>query len=325
MQNKLSSTSQKSLYRDVLRIRKIEEAIATEYPKQEMRCPVHLSIGQEAPAVAIAHALTHDDYMMGSHRSHAHYLAKGGSLRGLLCEIYGRRDGCSKGQGGSMHLIDRSVGFIGASSIVAGTLPVSVGAAFSAKLKNEKKISVACIGDSVVEEGVFHESMNFASLHDLRSIFYCENNFYSIFSPLSLRQPNRPLVDLGKAHKVESYSIDSSDLFECSQFLSKLVDDVREKPRPIFLEVLTYRTLEHCGPNHDDHFNYRPAGEKELWAQKDALLKAEKILRANHLWDTEEVRKWESEIANEIAGEFEYAKNCPFPHADDLGKYVYAE
>ena len=164
------------LFREMLRIRMVEEAIADRYAAWEMRCPVHLSIGQEAIAVGVSAALRPDDMVISNHRSHAHYLAKGGDLRRMLAELHGRETGCARGRGGSMHLIDRSVGMIGALPIVAGSIPIGVGVALASRRAGHDRAVVIYVGDAAIEEGVFHESANFASLEKLPVLFVCENN-----------------------------------------------------------------------------------------------------------------------------------------------------
>ncbi|MBI4331624.1 MAG: thiamine pyrophosphate-dependent dehydrogenase E1 component subunit alpha, partial [Chloroflexi bacterium] len=183
------SDIEKKLYYAMLRIRLVEERIAELYPEQQMRCPVHLCTGQEAIAAGVSAHLTSDDYALSNHRSHGHYLAKGGDLKAMMAEIYGRVTGCSRGKGGSMHLVDLAAGFLGATPIVGSTIPMAVGAALATVMKGEKRVTVAYFGDAAVEEGVFHESLNFAALKRLPVVFVCENNFFSVYSPLSVRQP----------------------------------------------------------------------------------------------------------------------------------------
>ncbi|MBT3981917.1 MAG: thiamine pyrophosphate-dependent dehydrogenase E1 component subunit alpha [Bacteriovoracaceae bacterium] len=323
--HELDAEKARAIYYDLVRVRRIEEEIKKRYPLQEMRCPVHLSIGQESPAVAISHAINKTDYMMSGHRSHSHYLAKGGDLRKFICELYGRADGCSKGQGGSMHLIDLSVDFLGATSIVGGTVPIAVGAAFSSKLQNENRVTVSCIGDAVVEEGVFHESMNFAAVNDLPVIFFCENNFYSIYTPLPQRQPARPLTDLAKAHGVKAVSIDSSNVFKTYMMLDSLVAEARRDKKPLFLELFTYRYVEHCGPHEDDNLQYRPDSELEEWKAKEPILVAQNHLKEAGIWDQAWSDQIEKRIEEEIHEAFDYAINCPYPPIENLGSYTYAK
>jgi TPP-dependent pyruvate/acetoin dehydrogenase alpha subunit len=285
-------TTDQKFYYDMLRIRKIELEIAKRYPEGQMRCPVHLSVGQEEAAVFVASTMGPDDLMVSTHRGHAHYLARGGSLRGLLCELYGKADGCSRGQGGSMHLVDWSVGFAGSTSIVGGTIPVGVGLAFAKKLKGEPGKVVICIGDAAVEEGVFHESHNFALLHDLNVLFFIENNYYSCYTHIDERQPGGNLGQIFAKGKV--------DVFE------------------------TYRHLEHCGPNNDDHLNYRPFVDREWSKLNDPISRRATKLIEKEEWTKEFVASL-SKIDEEIEKEFTYATNAPYPDKSELGKYLYAD
>lgn len=308
------------LYWDMYRIRKIEEEIAKRYPEQQMRCPVHLSIGQEAAAVGIASVLTPDDKMVSTHRGHAHYLAKGGSIRGLLCELYGKADGCSRGQGGSMHLVDRAVGFAGSTSIVGGTVPVGVGMAFAKKQKKQSGIVVVCIGDAAVEEGVFHEAANFASLHDLPVWFVCENNLYSCYTHIRERQPThkRGFKEVAAGHGLEFWSLSGTDVWLLNEMLTQ------QRPKaPCFIQLDNYRYVEHCGPNNDDHLGYRSAGEIEFWKTQDPLRLCEERLHRRGEWSEEFIESL-SLIHEEIRVEFEYATKAPFPEQSELGKYLYA-
>ena len=175
------SSRQENLLACMLRIRRVEESIARRYAEQEMRCPTHLCIGQEAIAVGVCNALLRTDKVFSNHRAHGHYLAKGGDLNAMIAELYGRAAGCCGGRGGSMHLIDLDAGFMGATPIVGGTVPIAVGSAWASCLKNSSDVTVVFFGDGCFEEGVMHESLNFAALHNLPIVFICENNSYSVY------------------------------------------------------------------------------------------------------------------------------------------------
>lgn len=243
----------KDLYYKMVRIRRAEEEIAKRYSEQQMRCPVHLSIGQEAAAVGVATTLKKNDLMVSTHRAHAHYLAKGGRMTGLICELYGKADGCAKGQGGSMHLVDWSAGFAASTSIVGGTIPVGVGLAFAARMKRDTQVTAVCIGDAALEEGVFHEAANFASLHKLPVLFVSENNLYSCYTHLKDRQPNRALTEIARGHGMRFLTMDGNDVAAITQEVGPVVESIRKGDGPVFLELETYRHLEHCGPNNDDN------------------------------------------------------------------------
>ena len=240
----------------------VEEQIRNLYPEQEMRCPVHLSIGQEAAAVGVCAALHKTDFAFSGHRSHAHYLAKGGNLKKMLAEIYGKTTGCCGGRGGSMHLIDKNCGFLGSTPIVGSTIPIAAGAALTAKLKHIDNLTVVFFGDGACETGVFHETLNFAATKRLKMLFVCENNLYSVYSPLKVRQPtNRSLSDLAEGHGIKTSFVNGNDLEEVIRGSSDIIDYIKSESKPAFFELETYRWLEHCGPNYDNNIGYR--SEKE--------------------------------------------------------------
>jgi len=287
----------------MLRIRRIEEAIADHYKEQEMRCPVHLSIGQEAVAVGVCEALEETDFLVSNHRAHAHYLAKGGDLKAMLAEIYGKSLGCSKGRGGSMHLVDLGKGVLGTTPIVGGSLPVAVGSAFASHLMGEKAITCVFIGEGSTEEGVFGECLNFASLHNLPILFICENNFYSVYSPMSVRQSSRrSRIGIADAHGIPSEKEYGNDVQKVFDFSRKAVASIREGNGPYFLEFTTYRYREHCGPNFDNTIGYRTVEEYETWLKRCPI----ELMKDKCTVD-------EQEIISEIEEAFTFAKNAPFP------------
>lgn len=296
-----------NLYSMMLLIRMTEEAIAAEYPKGDMRCPTHLCIGEEAIAAGVCVHLRRDDIVFSTHRSHGHYLAKGGNLEAMIAELYGKATGCSGGIGGSQHLIDLSVNFWGSAPIVASTIPVAVGAAFSIVMKRQKRIVVCFFGDAAVEEGVFFESVNFAVLRKLPILFVCENNFYSTNTPLRERQPKREIYKMVQALGVSrSFREDGNDVVAVSNRTKALVADMRTGIGPAFIECTTYRTLEHCGP-YPDPEGFRPEKEKQLWGRRDPLVRLDvRPAESNAL---------KSSIAKRIAAAFAFAKKSPFPMA----------
>ena len=312
-----------SLYRSMLRIRRIEEAIAERYSAQEMRCPVHLSIGQEAVAVGVCEALAPGDGVFSGHRAHAHYLAKGGDLKAMLAEIYGREDGCCRGVGGSMHIIDLAAGFLGAVPIVGATVPLAVGAAWAAKLRHEDKVYVVFFGDGTFEEGVVHESLNFAVLHNLPILFVCENNLYACYSRLSDRQPDRPIHAVAAAHGCQTFTADGNDVQAVYDAANAAVTSLRAGGAPAFLECATYRWREHCGPNLDDDLGYRPNGELAEWESACPVKRIATVLSGTGE-GTAFMAKAEQEIAAEIEAAFAAVLASPLPRPSDLPGYLYA-
>lgn len=314
------------LYREMLRIRMIEEKIAELYGEQEMRCPVHLCIGEEAISVGVSANLLKEDYVLGGHRSHGNYLAKGGDLKRMLAELYGKATGCSKGRGGSMHLVDLSVGFLGSTPIVASTIPIAVGTAFGSVLQREDRVTLVFFGDAAIEEGVFHESLNFASLKKLPIVFVCENNFYSVQSPLSVRQPShRELFTVAAAHGVETHQGDGNDVMQISDLAHQAVARARRGNGPTFLEFKAYRWREHCGPNYDFDLGYRSEAEFEEWKKRCPVETFEKQLIADGILTNKDLELMKQEITKEIEEAVRFAKESPFPDPETLSEYVYAE
>ena len=210
------------LLKEMYLVRLTDTYIAEKYSEQKMRCPIHLSLGQEGPSAAMCLNLKKNDLAISYHRSHAHYLNKGGSLKKFIAELYGKKTGCSKGIGGSMHLIDLKKNFLGSTAIVSNSIPVGVGYAFSKKLKKSNSRVCIFLGDAGTEEGVFYESANFAALKNLPVVFFCENNKYSVYSNLSKRQPkNRKIFKMVKSLGIESYKINSYKPFEIYSFIKK--------------------------------------------------------------------------------------------------------
>lgn len=315
----------KQLYYGMLRIRMVEQKIAELYPQQEMRCPVHLCVGQEAIAVGVCSNLFKEDYVLSNHRSHGHYLAKGGNLKAMMAELYGKATGCAQGRGGSMHLVDLSVGFLGATPIVGSTIPIAVGVAFGSMMRREKRVTVIFFGDAAVEEGVFHESINFALLKELPLIFICENNLYSVNSPLSVRQPKvREIFQLAKGHGLESYQGDGNDVLEVYRLTRRVVSKVRNGRGPVFLEFKTYRWREHCGPNYDHKSGCRPESEFQHWRRRCPIEKLEKHLLEEKILCNQDIKDMKNKLQAEIEEAVIFAKESPFPDSRLLLEDIYA-
>ena len=316
----------KKLYYDMLRIRMIEETIAGRYHEQEMRCPVHLCIGQEAIAVGVCANLSRNDYVMSTHRSHAHYLAKGGDLKSMMAEIYGKVTGCSRGKGGSMHLVDLDAGFLGSTPIVGSIIPIAVGTAFGTSMKGESRISIVFIGDAAMEEGVFSESLNFASLKKLPVIFVCENNFFSVYSPLSVRQPaGRDNIAIAKAYGIYTDKGDGNDIIEIYEKLAKATDNLRHGLGPAYIEFETYRWREHCGPNFDNDIGYRTEAEYLTWRNRCPVEYFESSLKKEIIFSDVELGSMVRKINAEIEDAFQFAISSTFPAAEELYLHRYAD
>lgn len=312
-----------SLYTTMLRIRMVEEAIVERYPEQEMRCPTHLCIGQEAPPAGVSAHLVRRDLVFSGHRSHGHFLAKGGDLRAMFAELYGRVTGCARGKGGSQHLVDLANGFVSSAPILASTIPVAAGAAWGAVMAGEDRVVVAYLGDGATEEGAFHEALNFAGAKRLPIIFVCENNLYSVHTALEARQPNRPIAALGAANGMASATGDGNDVEEVSSLAKAAVERARGGGGPTLLELFTYRWKEHCGPASDIGLGYRSEAELATWMARDPLIKARRRLVAGGELDDASDEDLRREISAEIEDAIEFARQSPFPEPAELHRHLY--
>ena len=310
----------------MLKIRIVEERIAGLYPEQEMRCPVHLCIGQEAIAAGVCEALLDSDFVLSTHRSHGHYLAKGGDLRRMMAEIYGRETGCSQGKGGSMHLVDLNVGYLGSAPIVGSTIPIAVGVAFGTAMKGGQEVTIAFFGEGATEEGVFHESANFAVLKNLPVVFICENNLYSVYSPMEVRQPaGREVYEIAKAYGLASEQGDGNDAFEVYERTRQAVDRARSGGGPSFLEFKTYRWREHCGPYYDNDIGYRTEEEFLQWKKLCPAGRLQKRLIEDGVFTEEEIAQLSEALKAEMNDAVAFAQASAFPSEVHLMEHIYAE
>lgn len=312
-----------NLYKVMLRIRRVEEVIADEYAQQEMRCPTHLSIGQEAAAAGICAALRTDDSIFSTHRCHAHYIAKGGDIHRMIAELYGKVTGCAGGKGGSMHLADESAGMIGTSAIVGASIPLAVGAALAFKMQGSDRVAVAFLGDAGPEQGVFHESLNFAALHQLPVIFFCENNLYATQSPFYKRQAKDNIYQRGTIYGIPGQCLDGNDVLEVYRVSRAAVERARRGQGPTLLECRTYRWREHVGPNYDWDMGYRTREEVEEWMAKCPVDRWKKWLLDSGMVREEELQVIADGIEAEIEDAFTRSKEDPFPEPDELYTNLY--
>lgn len=317
---------QKKLYQEMVYIRLVEERIADEYHKQEMRCPVHLSVGQEAVPVGISNCLSAKDHVISAHRSHAHYLAKGGDLKGMICELFGKNDGCAKGRGGSMHLIDFDAGVTAAVPIVGSSISIGTGVGFGLSLNSENALAVVYFGDGATEEGVFSESLDFASLMNLPVLFVCENNFYSVYTGIAQRQSaKRDLSKICEGHGIAAIKGDGNDVEEVYAIALDTVEAIRKKNAPVLLELSTYRWLEHCGPNWDDHLGYRADNELKHWMELCPIKKLETKISSQMETSSTFFEEVKTKINTEIDQAFKFARDSDFPSGAELYDNVYKD
>lgn len=308
----------------MLRIRCLEETLAERYKEQEMQTPTHFSIGQEATAVGVCAALEQQDVVYSGHRCHAHYLAKGGPLLGLVGELYGKEIGCAKGRGGSVHLNDVRCGVIASSAILGQTIAVAVGSAWAFSLDRSGRIAVAFFGDGAVEEGIFHESLNFAGVRKVPVLFVCENNLYSTHSPLAVRQPaGIQIFERARSYGIPTRQVDGNDVTAVLQTAGEGVEWCRSGKGPYFLECLTYRWREHVGPLWDYDAGYRTKTEVEQWMARCPIKRLSERLLAEGVCTQEELRRLRQDLQQEVDQAVSVAKESLFPSVERLLEGTY--
>jgi pyruvate dehydrogenase E1 component alpha subunit len=306
-------------------IRATEEWIGDMVAGGHVRCPCHLAIGQEAPPVAVARHFSHSDRMFGAHRSHAHYLAVGGSVHQLMAEVQGKATGASRGFGGSMHLLDLARGFMGTVPIVGATIAIATGAGLAAKLDRRQALAVSWMGDGATEEGVFHESLNLAATMQLPVLYVCENNLFSSHLHIDLRQPSNVTARYAEAHRVPWEVLDGNDLIALDAAVSRAVSAIRAGEGPRFIEAVTYRWRGHVGPREDEDVGVKRKEDLMLWKRRDPIRRlADALIAANMLSPTTLEAMW-NEARAEVAAAWEQASADPFPPTEDLLGVVYAD
>ncbi len=310
----------------MLRIRLAEEKLVEPILDGTVKCPVHLYSGEEAVATGIGANLKDEDYVFGNHRSHGHYLAKGGDLKKMIAEIYCKETGCSGGRGGSMHLIAPEKGVLGIAPIVAGTISLALGAALASSIRKDGRVAVTFFGDGATGEGVLYEAMNFASLKKLPIIFACENNFYSTHLPILEIRANSQIADVAKPFGISSYQVDGNDVLAVYEASREAVEKCRNGNGPVFMEFLTYRFRGHVGPDDNvqgTHTDIRPKEELEQWLKKDPIPRFENYLKENNFIDDSKIKEIRNIISDEVNDAVKFAVESNRPHKDDVTKYVF--
>ena len=324
---KYSKDFLRQLYRVMLRIRLCEESFIEPILNGDVRCPCHLYSGEEAVAAGICASLNETDYIFGNHRSHGHFLAKGGGMNELTAEIYCKETGCSRGRGGSMHLIAPEIGMMGSAPIVAGTISLALGAALAASIRKDNRVAVCFFGDGATGEGVLYESLNFAALKKLPIVFVCENNLYATHMPVRECRVENSIYKIAEPFRIESSEIDGNDVLKVYEAGQKAIDKCRAGDGPVFLECLTYRFRGHVGPDDNiqgSHTDIRPKEEVEAWLQKDPVKLFENYLSQNKLVDEETLDEIKREVQKEVDDAHIFAKNSPVPDRRELTRDVFA-
>jgi TPP-dependent pyruvate/acetoin dehydrogenase alpha subunit len=311
------------MYRTMVRVRLFEERVAQLVEAREIRTPCHLYIGQEAIAAGVCAALEPRDYVWGGHRSHGHYLSKGGDLRAMMAELYGKATGCSEGRGGSMHLVAPEVGILGTVPLVAATIPLAVGAGLAAKLRRDERVSVAFFGDGATEEGHFHESLNLAALFRLPVVFVCENNFYASHLQLFERRVADNILASADVAGAAAIRLDGNDVEAVHSATREAVDRARRGGGPTLLECRTYRWRGHVGPSWDMDVGVKRKDELNQWLPKDPIARTRgRLLQAGVSDDDCDglVRAAAAEVEDAVR----FARESPYPGDAELTKHVWA-
>lgn len=318
--------NERILYRQMLRIRRVEERLMKEYIEKNIRSFIHLCIGQEAIAVGVCHHLSKSDLVFGNFRSHGHYLAKGGCLKKMIAELFGKSTGCCGGRGGSMHLCDKSVGFMGTVPILASIVPIAVGAGFSIKKQGKPSICVVFLGDGACGEGIFLESINFANVFKVPILFVVENNLYSVMSPMQARHSVKynlgTIIEGIGSHYIKA---DGNDVLCVSQVVQEAINKIKESYTPVLIEFATFRHTAHSGPIFDDHLGYRTLDDWDTRLRQCPIKKSKERLLQITPDHFQILQNIEEDIEKEIDEAITFAENSPFPHPDTLTKGVYHE
>src|SRR6266850_6018306 len=307
----------KSLHRFMLRLRQCEEALAREYhPADEMRCPVHFCVGQEAVPAALSLLLNDDDYLFCHHRSHGYYLAKSAPMEALFAELYGKATGANGGLAGSQDISFPARNFY-SGAILAGATAISIGAALGFQLKGTQQVAVAGFGESATDEGIFWEAVNYAAVAKLPIIFVCENNNYSVFSPQLKRQALDNISERVATFGMRSTAIFGNDAMKVYRTLGKEIASARAGKGPAFIEAYTYRWSGHYGPESDDLVGYREASELEAWKRNCPISLLQETMQKGGIMSPDEIERIEREVSAEISRCFEFAKSSSFPALPD--------
>jgi acetoin:2,6-dichlorophenolindophenol oxidoreductase subunit alpha len=314
-----------SLLETMVRIRLVDEKIIRLYPRRIMRCPVHLSIGQEAVAAGVCKALIPGDMVFSSHRTHGYYIATGGDISAMMAELLGKSSGCCSGKGGSQHLSYIERGFLGSSAIVAGTIPIAVGAAMAARMQGKKQVTVVDFGDGAADQGVFYESLNFAALHRIPVVFICENNLYATHAHQSARQANPNIFEKASSFNIPSMRIDGNDAVSVYRHARTAVAHARSGGGPFFLECMTYRWYEHVGVHYDYELGYRAKDELVAWKARCPIKKLKAFLLSQRYLKPSDYLKLVKVTGAQISQALEIAQKSSYPGPDEALKDVYYE
>ena len=325
MTTNINDMTKKKMLKELIRIRQFEDKGADLLDTDVINCPTHLYTGQEGVAVGICQALTLNDYIWGTHRSHGHYLAKGGDMNKMMAELYGKETGCSHGRGGSMHLLAQEVGILGTVPMVGATIPMAVGSALVSSIKKDEKVSVAFFGDGATEEGVFHEALNFASLKKLPVIFVCENNLYSSHLRIEDRRSEDNIYKSAETHGMEGVVVDGNNTLSVYLAAMNAVNRARSGLGPTLIECKTYRWRGHVGPSWDLNVNIRDKEELDAWMQRDPIeILSKEMIEASEI-TKQDLNSLKKMVSVEIDKSVQFARQSSFPDVKELSNNVYSK
>jgi pyruvate dehydrogenase E1 component alpha subunit len=312
------------MLRKMILIRKAEEKIAQHVESGIIKCPCHLGIGQEAIGTAVAMLMRKTDKAFGAHRSHTHYLALNENTYSLFAEVLGKFDGCSKGMGGSMHIVDNLNGFKGSVPIVGATIPIATGAGLAAKLDEVGDIAISYFGDGACEEGVLHESLNMAAVMSLPVLYVCENNLFSSHLHIDLRQPSNTTARFAQAHQIKFATVDGNDVVGIYRLLAKEMKEIRENNNPFFLEAYTYRWRGHVGHREDIDVGVKRGDDLQAWKKRDPIKRlVDSLIEENYI-STSEYQLLQEDIIEKVESDWVKAEAAAFPDPSFLLKPVYS-
>jgi pyruvate dehydrogenase E1 component alpha subunit len=309
------------LYRQMLLVRRFEEKAAEAYSMGKIGGFCHLYIGQEAVAIGAISAIRTDDYVLTSYREHGHAIAKGISPDAVMAELFGKAGGCSRGKGGSMHMFDRNVNFLGGHAIVGGQIPLATGVAFASKYKGTDQVTLCFFGEAAVNQGAFHESLNMAQLWKLPCIYICENNQYGMGTSLDRAMSFQNIAEKACAYEIASEFVDGMDVLAVREATARAVERARKDYLPTLLEVRTYRFMGH---SMSDPGKYRTRAEIEKHQERDPVKIFSSTLKEKGIIDDAALAEMEKSVSEEVEHALRFAEESPQPAPAELYTDVYA-
>ena len=322
---RVSKEKLEEMYKIMVRIRKFEEKVMDIFAQGFMPGLAHLYIGEEAVAVGACFNLNKNDYICSTHRGHGHCIAKGGDVKRMMAEIFGKRTGYCKGKGGSMHIADLDIGILGATGIVGAGIPIAVGAALSAKLRKTDQVTVSFFGDGASNQGTFHESLNLASVKRLPIVFVCENNLYGLSTPQSKAQAIKDIAKRGLAYNIPGNVADGNDVLDVYEKVAKAVRRAREREGPSLVECKTYRWRGHHEGDPKRGERYRSMTEVSEWEKRCPIARFKRFLLDEGIFEEAHLRLIEDRMTKETEEAADFANQGPFPAPEEVLQDLFVE